>query len=328
MKLHTDIIAGAEIPPEQWDAFVRQSPQGSLYTLHGYATAIKPGWQAAIVQNETGWQAIMPFYLSKKWGMKALLQPLFAQYWGILFAAPAFDVQHRQIEWEKALIEQLLPLCEAAHLYAMHFSPAFTYPHPFLWKGYQVAARYTQVLCLEPAQDALFAHLAASLRRQIRKGASQALQLGESTGVEDLLTLIRLNHAQGNRILDSFARDAETLGRIAAFLTTTGQGWLWHCCDEKGQILAAGIWAVFRGRMMYLIGAYHPDHRDRGAMSWLMWQAISRAKERGLHTFDFEGSMIESIEHFFRKFNASYEVYFLLRKNQLPLPLRWTHAFV
>ena len=328
MKLHTDIVPGTEIPPEQWDAFVHNSPQGSIYVLHGYATAIKPGWQAAIVKNEAGWQAVMPFYMSKKWGLKAILQPLFAQYWGILFAESTFDLHHRRTEWEKAVIGQLLPLCEAAHLYAMHFSPAFTYPHPFLWKGYQVAARYTQVLDLSPAEDALFAHLVGSLRRQIRKGESQALQCRESADVEELIKLILLNHARGNRILDSPARDAETLRRIAAFLQTTGQGWVWHCCDEKGQVLAAGIWAVFRGRMMYLIGAYHPDHRDRGAMSWLMWQAICRAKKQGLRTFDFEGSMVESIEHFFRKFNASYEVYFLLRKNQLPLPIRWTHEFV
>ena len=59
MKWQTDIVPGAEISPEEWDDFVQRSPQGSLYVLHGYATAIKPGWQAAIVKNETGWQAVM-----------------------------------------------------------------------------------------------------------------------------------------------------------------------------------------------------------------------------------------------------------------------------
>lgn len=327
MKWQTDIVPGTEIPPEVWDDFVRRSPQGSLYVLHGYATAIKPGWQAAIVKNTAGWQAVMPFFVSRKWGMKALLQPLFAQYWGILFAESTFSSQHRQIEWEKALIEHLLPVCENSHLYTMRFSPQFRYLHPFHWQGYQATARYTQVLSLTEPEDRLFAQFAGSLRRQIRKAEAQNLRLHTEDSVEGLIELIELNHAGGNPLLESPERDAHTLRRITAFLAATERCYLLSCRDAHGQLLAAGLWGSFRGRLLYLIGAYHPAHRDRGAMSWLMWQAIRRAKTEGCHTLDFEGSMIEGVEHFFRKFNSSYEVYFQIHKNQLPLPIRWIHAF-
>jgi hypothetical protein len=327
MKWQTDIVPGAEISPEEWDDFVQRSPQGSLYVLHGYATAIKPGWQAAIVKNETGWQAVMPFFVSRKWGIKAMLQPLFAQYWGILFAASAFDSNHRQIEWEKALIGHLLPVCDGMHLYTMNVSPALDYVHPFHWQGYRVNVRHTQVLSLTAPEDVLFAHFAGSLRRQIRKAEAQALQLHTGEKVEELIRLIELNHAGGNAILDTPTRDAATLRRIAAYLADTERGWLLSCRDAEGQVLAAGLWGIFRGRLLYLIGAYHPEYRDRGAMSWLMWQAIRQAKMKEIHSLDFEGSMIEGVEHFFRKFNSSYEVYFQIHKNQLPLLIRWIHAF-
>ncbi|MEO1451063.1 MAG: hypothetical protein AAFV07_16150, partial [Bacteroidota bacterium] len=84
--LSVHMHAGTDLDPAQWDAFIRQSPQGGLYLLHGYASRIEPGWSAIIVEEKNQWVAVMPFLLRKRWGIRNVPQPFMAQYWGICLA--------------------------------------------------------------------------------------------------------------------------------------------------------------------------------------------------------------------------------------------------
>jgi lipid II:glycine glycyltransferase (peptidoglycan interpeptide bridge formation enzyme) len=54
----------------------------------------------------------------------------------------------------------------------------------------------------------------------------------------------------------------------------------------------------------YLIGASDPKHKSSGAMSLLMWESILAAKQEGCLLFNFEGSIIPSIEQFLRGFGG------------------------
>ena len=52
-----------------------------------------------------------------------------------------------------------------------------------------------------------------------------------------------------------------------------------------------------------------------------MAAAIQAAQERGLKTFDFEGSSIPPIERFFRGFGGQLTPYFSIHKAWLPVEL-------
>ena len=56
-----------------------------------------------------------------------------------------------------------------------------------------------------------------------------------------------------------------------------------------------------------------PELRSSGATSLCMWEAIAHATSVTTR-FDFEGSMIESIERFFRGFGAEQTPYFHITK--------------
>ena len=57
------------------------------------------------------------------------------------------------------------------------------------------------------------------------------------------------------------------------------------------------------------MGGGDPKLRKSGATSLLLWEAINR-QPLGVQVFDFEGSMIEPIERFFRAFGAVQTPYF------------------
>ena len=66
------------------------------------------------------------------------------------------------------------------------------------------------------------------------------------------------------------------------------------------------------------MGGGNPDLRNSGAQSLCMWEAIKFASSLNL-SFDFEGSMIEPIERFFRNFGAIQTPFFCIYKTNSKL---------
>ena len=71
--------------------------------------------------------------------------------------------------------------------------------------------------------------------------------------------------------------------------------------DSQGRIHAASYFVYDEKCCYYLIGGGDPELRTSGASSLLMWEGIKFASTVS-GSFDFEGSMIEPIERFFRAF--------------------------
>jgi hypothetical protein len=91
--------------------------------------------------------------------------------------------------------------------------------------------------------------------------------------------------------------------------------------DAQGRLHAAAYIVWDEQAAYYLMGGADPELRTSGATSLLMWEAIKFASTV-TQTFDFEGSMIESIERFFRAFGAKQKRYFRVSKtNSLPLKM-------
>ena len=68
----------------------------------------------------------------------------------------------------------------------------------------------------------------------------------------------------------------------------------------------------------YLMGGGDPDLRNSGAASLVLWEAIKHASTV-TGKFDFEGSMNESIERFFRGFGGRQELAFNVSKTNSKL---------
>jgi hypothetical protein len=78
--------------------------------------------------------------------------------------------------------------------------------------------------------------------------------------------------------------------------------------------LHAGIYVVWDEQSAYyLMGGGDPELRSSGATSLCMWEAIKFVSTK-TKSFDFEGSMIERVERFFRAFGAIQTPYFSITK--------------
>ena len=64
----------------------------------------------------------------------------------------------------------------------------------------------------------------------------------------------------------------------------------------------------------YLAGGTDPNFYGSGAMSSLMWHAIQTAIGMKKKVFDFEGSMLPSVDRFFKNFSPQEVHYLHLKK--------------
>jgi len=83
--------------------------------------------------------------------------------------------------------------------------------------------------------------------------------------------------------------------------------------DDDGNLHAA-LFVVWDKHSAYdLISTIDPDFRVHGAASLLIRDVISYVS-KFVNKFDFEGSMIESVERSFRQFGAEQVPYFSIEK--------------
>ena len=89
--------------------------------------------------------------------------------------------------------------------------------------------------------------------------------------------------------------------------------------DENKKSIGGCVLAYDNKRVYYIMGGI--SRENNFGMSYLLWEAILYSKNvLNLPTFDFEGSMIPSIEKFFRKFGGKLTPYYSL--NNLLLTIK------
>jgi hypothetical protein len=96
--------------------------------------------------------------------------------------------------------------------------------------------------------------------------------------------------------------------RIADGALRSGHARLAYARDANANMHAVNFVVFDERSAHYLIGGSDRRFHGSGAASLLMWDAIQFAAQHSL-VFDFEGSMVQGIERFFRSFNPTLVPY-------------------
>ena len=286
----------------------------SIFDEPWWLDAVAPGaWDAVEIESAGRIVARLPFVRRRRYGLTALTQPGLTQSLGPWLEPVEGKYAHR-LDVEKERMTALIDALPSFHVFHQSFSSAITNWLPFYWAGFTATVRYTYRLKDLSDLDAIWRGFAENVRRQIRKAQRQV----EVRDDEPLETLIRLSGAafrrQGlpNPVTDALVR------RLDAAASAHGARRLLAAHDAQGRVHAT-IYVVYDGRVAYyLLGGRSPDFETSGALSLLLWEAIRAASETS-RAFDFEGSMIESIERFFRSFGGRQVPYFRVEKARWPV---------
>ena len=311
-KSHTHILR------DEWDALVRRSPQGNLYALSHYLDLVAPDWSGIEVFDGQKLVAVMPLHVRTRRGFKVSLQAPFVQYWGLFLDQRPSAKVYKQFSWERKVVQAAVEaIPKDLRWFAHGFSPHFRYPLPFHWQDYQLRSRYTYLLDISGEEKDLWAGLGKNTKYEINK--AKGLEVREGPDAGSLLGLVEKNAVAGKQLLRG--EEAALLKKIVSDSLAHSEGFVLEAWEGE-RLSAAGFFATFEHKTVYLMSAQDPSQKQNGAMTRLVWEALLRRRGAG-QIFDFEGSMLEGVEGFFRGFGARPVSYLFIEKNDLPLWVKW-----
>lgn len=292
---------------EAYDDLVEDSPQGSVFATSWWLDAVAEGrWRANAVDDDGEVAAAWPTVVrTTRWGEVHEGGPL-TPFLGPLFRPEASDLKRRSNE-VKRLEELVAALGSAAHVEA-RCNPAFDYWTPLAWHGFTQTTHYTWRLPRLDDLDELLGN-ARNVRPEIRKAEKRGVEVVEGS-LEDFQA-VHSETVEHQQIEDA-ARNRLALRRIEAAAASREARFILLARDADGRVHAGGYFVRDGRWVYYLVGASEPSLRSSGASSLLLWKAIERAAGLGVG-FDFEGSMLQGVEHFFRSFAGVPTPYSIVR---------------
>jgi len=299
------------ISPQEWDRFVMLSPQGMIYLKYHFLSIVSPEWEAIRVWKGGHLHAVMPIEVKRKYGLHYALQPIFSQYGGICFRpfeAKRSRVYESKKQYVKAIIEQIP---KEIRLFEIQFSPSFDYPLPFVWSGYRVRPRFTYMIDLEQPLEKIRKEFGAPTRGYIRKAEKLGIGVEE---IKDIEAVIRIFRSAKGKSLSGVKEIAyQRLAQLYHHFAGNGECFLLGGKNKSGELVAGILFFRYKENLIHFFGSSRDKWKSSGIMSLLIWEAIKRNHHQH-SVFDFEGSMIESIERFFRGFGSVPVPYYSISK--------------
>lgn len=303
---------------DEYRTFASEVADLPLFMQPWYLDAVCPegSWDAAVVQKNGRTVAVLPYFLKHKLAWKYVTMPKLCKQLG-----PFLLPEYRNLKWEMRLYRELIEqLPEQLAAFEQNFNYTVTNWLPFYWKGFKQTTQYSYTLSLEPPEELILKNIEKDYIKKIN-AAKARLVLRDDLPLSELHRLVRASfERQGLKT----SIDFQFLQSLYAAISELGCGKLFFATDpETGDLHSAALLVWDKTSAYYLMSGDDPASRNSGAAVLLKWEAILYAKNVvGVPIFDFEGSMIRTIEHSCREFGAQQRPYFRVR-HEWSVFLKW-----
>ena len=279
---------------------------------------MQPFWLDSVCEDGMGWDVILyekggeiwgsfVYVTKKKYGFTLITMPKLTQVLGPYIKYPKGQKYYKRLSWEKEVMNYFIDNLPKFDYFNMNFHYSITNWLPFYWRGFKQTTRYTYVINKNLTIDELSRKFETDVRRRRRKSEKLGVVVEESQNLEILYKLAKKTFERQNiKIPYSF----EFLNNIYKNIKNSIKIYL---AEYQGKYIAGNLLLVDNSRVIYLIGGIDIIYKDIGAMDLIQYKSIEYALNNN-KIFDFEGSMIESIEKYFRSFGAIQKPYFQITK--------------
>lgn len=285
-------IKHADIDKEKWDRCIDQSANGLIYAHSFYLDSMSENWDALVQMD---YEAVMPLTWKKKFGIFYLHQPAFTQQLGIF----------GNNSWNENVIESFLNM-------------AFKY-FPFIEINLNFGNIYkkaTKQKCnlILPLNHS-FEEIQKKFRKDfVKKTIKSDLMYLPSNDFEDAILLFQKSNSKK---ISLSKNNYERFTQLCYLMSENGDLIVRKVTTREGEVLSTAILFKDLKRIYYILSTTSEQGRKQQANYFLLYHVIKEFSERDL-IFDFEGSEIQSIKAFFKKFGAVEQIYPFVRMNNLP----------
>lgn len=294
---------------------------------HSVPIYIHSEWLDIVCVNGMKWDVVFSYdaqnniqgywiYVFKKqlfWNKMTM--PSFTPYMGPRLIYPVNLNEYDRISFENKVIKDLIEKLPVFAEIKFKWSRDYTNWLAFYWNKFQQQSSYTYIIQDTSNTDFLFSQFKKSIQRQIRK-ASEFLQIRTSEQANEVIQMLQLSLGEPSKHLVN----KELLLKLHRVAHAKKQSCILEAVDANEKVIGAIYLIWDQQEMIYLYGGYDDQINDSGAMPLLFWTALQKAHEMQL-SFNFEGSMLQGVERFFRSFGTIQTPVFTIEKKSFPYKL-------
>lgn len=288
---------------EKYKKFCEKIEYIPIFLEWWWIDAVTEGnWHAVFSYTKDGKEirGAMPFYKTKIYKLFKIIQmPKQTQVIGCWLNYPKNQKLTSKYSFEKDVMTDLIEKLPNVDYFMQRFHYTLNNWLPFYWKGFKQTTQVTYVLDDLNNLEKVYNNFRSNIKTDIKK-AQKTLTVVSEENIEKFYEINILTFRRQNT---KPKYSLEFLKKLHKEIQKREQGKIYFAKDKDNNIHAA-IYIVWDKKSAYYMwGGGNPDFRNSGAHSLLMWQAIQDCSQ-SVNRFDFEGSMIEPVERFFRAFGA------------------------
>lgn len=268
-------------------------------------------WDVFLIGEGKDIKAYLVYQLDENKGVKSIHRTLLTQNSGLGIRYQSNQGVVTRQKFEEKIINEICDYIESLGLsrYDQQYNYAIQNYLPFFWRRYAGQVKYTYVIEDTSDLDVVRSEYASKLRNQIKK-AEKYLRVEE---IDDLEEFYRVNKLTFDR------QEIQIPYTYEQFVTLTKACQERECCkllaarndENHTQSVAMLVWDD--KSVYYLLNGTDPEYKQFQGNLLLIDKSIEIAHDLG-KKFDFEGSVIKTVNHCFREFAGIPMPYFRITK--------------
>ena len=264
-------------------------------------------WDVILDEHNGSILAAFPFVKKNKAWFKVIGMPDLTPYMGIWWDTDGVKTEAERKTLEKRIQTSLIERLPPRDKFFIQLFPEISNGINLDWNGYETMAQHTYIIDNLADLNGVYNNFRRNIKGDITK-AKKSIQIITSNDFDNFYQTCSKTFV---RIKKKNPYDKELMRKAYETAHKKGCGRLMVAKDENGNTHAAVLLVWDKKTTYYLAGGGDPHLRSSGATSLLLWEAIQWASTV-TSRFDFEGSMIPSVEKFFQGFGARQTPYLLI----------------
>lgn len=234
-----------------------------------------------------------------------IIMPPLTQTLGLTTFKKDFKSYHEQIEFENKIQIDFLEELKTFKSFNYRFKATTNNLLPWHWKGYRLHVRYTYVIDNSSLKD-IESTFSKSRRRNVKNAISKGVQI--RTNPQNAAFLLEsLTEKTYLRQGKSIPYNKALIQKIVDNCISRNRGTVLIAYVEN-KAIAGALYINDSKTLFQLITGIDSNYGKLNAMDLVITEGIRLAIKNNL-IFDFEGSMINGIEYYFRSFGAKQKIY-------------------
>jgi len=297
---------------KQYRQFCRTEKNISLFCRPWWLDAVcgSRNWDVALLEKNNSLIASMPYYKVKQKLFHVIKMPLLTQTMGPFIKYPPGQKYSKKISFEKKIMNELIKQLPRCSVFKQKFHYQISNWLPFFWQGYSQTTLYTYIIKKDISWNDLEQNFNSNVKRKIKKAKQSAISV---TAANDPELFYSLNRKSFYRKKKKIPYSLKFIQNLYKACKTNQAVKILYAQNKNNKKTAAAFLVYDNNSVYYLMGGIDPDYNYPGAMDLVHLQGIKFALQSG-RNYNFEGSMVENIENYFRSFGAVQQPYFLITK--------------